>query len=183
MNLTANSATPLGQRLERLMETKLAAKRIPQNPAMADAAQQAYRAGWRAAVQVAGNRPDIHPADRHMAISHQRLTKLLAQLPQTGLGWLSGREYDLQTTCRKYARMGYGDSVEYAARIGWHDFLATSPSQTTSEMLAKRQKALDDIHLFGCTDQFTAKGLTYLPKTENGALWMLSQLRYGPDRI
>ena len=165
--------------LYETLQRKLKSLTLPKNTARVQAAHEAYQAGWNAAVDVAGDRPDTHPADRHPFISEQRLERLLEELQWTGYGWLSGTEYDLRNTCRKYARMGCRDSVSEAADLGWKDFLEANPDQATPEMLARREKALEDIYLYGSTDIFTGKGLTYMPKTEHGNRWMHDHLPDG----
>ena len=115
-----NQSTPksLDSTLQAKLEQKLKSINLPQNAAKHQLAKNAYLAGWKAAVDVAADQPDTHPADRRRNISPSRLDQIVDQLPQTGYGWLSGAEYDLRPTCRQYARHGYEDSVEYAARIG-----------------------------------------------------------------
>ena len=160
------------------LELKVASLALPANTARANAARDAYRAGWRAADQVAAERPRTHPADRHLSIHPQRLASILTELPKTGEGWLSGKEYDLRSTQRQYATTGYTHRVAAVTRTEWLKFLAENPDQATPEMLQKRKRATHQQYAYGSATTTDREGLKFLPITENGNYWMYSELEY-----
>ena len=142
----------MSESLEIILERKLQSISYPKNSAKVQAARDAYKAGWQAAIDVTKERPGTHPADRHLNIRPERLSQIVDQMPKTGYGFLSGIAYDLRGTCELYARRGYLDHVEYAAQAGWQNFLETNPDQAKPEMLQKRKKALYDIYSYGSSD-------------------------------
>ena len=131
--------------LEEKLKHRLMSISMPENTVRANAARLAYEAGWKAAAEVAAevaaNGPRTHPADRQPRISEERLEMLRNEVPKTGVGCLSSTEYNVEDTCRWYARMGYGERVDFAARAGWHDFLKNNPEQTSPEMMIELDRA------------------------------------------
>ena len=167
--------------LEEKLKHRLKSISLPENTVKANAARQAYEAGWKAAAEVAANGPDTHPADRHRRISQERLDMLRKEMPKTGVGWLSIWEYNVEDTCRWYARMGYGERVEFAARAGWQDFLKNNPEQTSPEMMRERRTLLRDMQNHGGEYLPRTGALPYMPRTSEGIRWLLEQVKYGPS--
>ena len=147
--------------------------------AKAEAARQAYRAGWQAAADVAAERPATHPADRVDTISDSRLKSALQTMPASACGWLSGKEYNLRSVQDQYARRGYRDAVEATASIAWEKFLESEPDQATPEMLARRARALEELIWYGTASTEDIKGQGFMPRTERGRYWMLDQINAG----
>lgn len=168
----------LEQILESRLQEDLAPLPLPDNAAKRLPALQGYEAGWRAAMDIAKDRPDTHPEDRRSQIRDERLAELMEDAPQTGYGWLSNRPVYLKGTYEQYARRGYSNCVEAAARISWEHFLESHPEQTTRDMMERRLKALEDISLYGASNIFTMKGLTYIPKSAEGCSSQASRVKY-----
>ena len=152
------------------------AVRLPEISALVEPARIAYRAGWDEAVEISGNNPDTHPADRRLAISDKRMDAILARLPKTGTGWLSGTLYRTERTVRRYAARGYHDSAQQAAVLAFQDHLESHPEQAEPQELERRLEYLDQMMYWGSAETLTAQGIGHMPRTMEGRGWMTEQV-------
>ena len=150
--------------------------RLPEISALTEPARMAYRAGWDEAADVSGNNPDTHPADRRLGISDKRMDAILAQLPKTGTGWLSGTLYRTERTVRRYAARGYHDSAQHAAVLAFQDHLESHPEQAEPQELERRLEYLDQMMYWGSAETLTAQGIGHMPRTMEGRGWMTEQV-------
>ena len=150
---------------------------LPDNSALREPARMAYRAGWAQAILVSENAPGTHPADRRTRIPDRRMETVLARIPKTGTGWLSGTLYRTENTVRRYAAQGYRDSAERAATLGLQGYLESHPEQAEARELERRLECLEQMRLWGSADIFTARGMGHIPRTMDGRSWMEEQVR------
>ena len=168
----------LNEDMEAALERRLPeVVRLPDNSALRETAEAAYRAGWAEAADVSGNNLETHPADRNPRISEKRMEAVLARLPKTGTGRLPGTLYRTESAVRRYAARGYRDSAQHAALLDFQDYLKSHPEQAEARELERRLECLEQLAHWGSADILIARGTGHIPRTMDGRRWMAEQVR------
>ena len=165
----------LNEAMEAALERRLPeVVRLPDNSALRETAEAAYRAGWAEAADVSGNNLETHPADRNPRISEKRMEAVLARLP--------GALYRTESAVRRYAARGYRDSAQHAALLDFQEYLKSHPEQAEARELERRLECLEQLAHWGQAglggeDIRTAWGTGHIPRTMDGRNWMAEQVR------
>ena len=177
----------LNEAMEAALERRLPeVVRLPDNSALRETAEAAYRAGWAEAADVSGNvsrnNLETHPADRNPRISEKRMEAVLARLPKTGAARLPGALYRTESAVRRYAARGYRDSAQHAALLDFQEYLKSHPEQAEARELERRLECLEQLAHWGQAglggeDIRTAWGIGHIPRTMDGRNWMAEQVR------